>query len=99
MPLYLKHWLTAEEYAELDENERDHYVAHGDEYKLRPDPREERQFKISLIVLGVLVLGFGLIGLYGRAIDDWSLEILGFCGSMPTLFSFFIQLAVFFSSS
>ena len=97
--MYLKHWLTEEEYAALDENTRGHYIAHGDEYMLRPDPREERQFKISLIALGVLTLSFGLVGAYGLATDHWTLEILAFCGAMPMLFGFLVQLAMHFGSS
>jgi hypothetical protein len=61
---------------------------------LRPDPREERQLKISLILLGALALSFGLNGAYGLATDHWTLEIVAFCGAMPMLFGFLVQLAM-----
>jgi len=90
----LKHWLTKAEYAALDEETRASYVADGDEYRLTSDPSENRQLTISLIVLGVLSLSFGLLGVYAIATDRWTVEILAFCGAIPTLFGFLVQLAM-----
>ncbi len=90
----LKHWLTKTEYAALDEKTRARYVADGDEYRLKPDPIEDRQLTIALLVLGALSLSFGLLGVYGLATDRCTLEILAFCGAIPTLFGFLVQLAM-----
>jgi hypothetical protein len=90
--------LTNEEYENLDSSLQPYYVADGDQYRLRSEPGDERQLKISLIVLGTLAISFSLLGAYGVATDHWTLEILSFCVVMPTLFGFFVQLAMYFSS-
>jgi hypothetical protein len=60
--------------------------------------REKRQEKIGLLVLGTMVVGFASLGLYGLVVDDGPLQILAFCGGIPTLFGFLIQLTMHFSS-
>jgi hypothetical protein len=96
--MYRKYWLTTEEYESLEPSMQVHYVADGREYRLRSDPGEDRSFKISMIVLGILAGSSSLLGAYGVATDHWTLEILAFCVAMPTLFGFLVQLAMFFSS-
>jgi hypothetical protein len=54
------------------------------------DDKEARQEKVGLYVLAVLVIIFSAIGFYGIEKDDGSLEILGLCGAMPTLFGFLL---------
>jgi hypothetical protein len=97
--IYLKHWLSREEYAGLDELTRGRYVLDGDEYRLKPDPKELREQKMALSVLAALALTFGLLGAYAIATDRWTLEILAFCGAMPTLLGLLVQLAMYFSWS
>lgn len=92
--MYLKHWLTKEEYAALDEAMREHYIAHGGEFTLKPDPREKHQQKIAMLVLATLAMGFTAIGIYGTTNDNLELQILGFCGAMPTVFGFLVNLAM-----
>jgi hypothetical protein len=81
----LKHWLTKEECAALDQTTRDHYIAHGDEFTLKPHPGENRQ-KIAMLVLATLALTFTVIGIYGTTNHKTELQILGFCGAMPMVF-------------
>lgn len=95
----LKHWLTKEEYMRLDRAGRVRYAAVGDEYRLKPEAKELRQEKIALSVLAALAVTFGLIGAYGIVYDHWTLEIVGFCGAMPTFFGFLVHLAMHFSES
>ena len=95
----LKYWLTREEFAALDEETRGHYFAIGDEYRIKPEVTNKRQEKIALIVLFVLAVTFAAIGAYGYAIDSLQLQILGFCGAMPTVLGFLIHLSMSMSSS
>jgi len=95
----LKHWLTKEEYMRLDGAARSRYAAEGGEYRLKPGVEELRQERIALFVLAALATTFGLIGVYGILYDHWTLEIVGFCGAMPTLFGFLVHLAMHFSES
>jgi hypothetical protein len=60
--------------------------------------KEKRQEKIGLLILGTMVVGFASLGVYGVAVDDGPLQILAFCGGIPTLFGFLIQLTMHFSS-
>jgi hypothetical protein len=100
----MKCWLTKAEFASLDDESRGHYLAIGDEYRLKPPDRhdpevtDKRQQKIALVVLFALALTFGAIGLYGYIIDSLQLQILGFCGAMPTSLGFLIQLSMAMSS-
>lgn len=96
--MYRKYWLTTEEYADLDSTAQAHYIADGEQYRLRSDPGDERQLKISLIVLGTLAISFSLLGAYGVANDHWTLEILSFCVTMPTLLGLLAQLTMYFSA-
>ncbi|MGD0291746.1 MAG: hypothetical protein ABSC63_19160 [Candidatus Binataceae bacterium] len=41
---------------------------------------------------------FAVIGLYGYMIDSLQLQILGFCGAMPTFLGFLIHLSMAMSS-
>ena len=58
------------------------------------DNKEARQEKVGLYVLAALVIIFSAIGFYGIEKDDGPLEILGFCGAMPTLFGFLLLLGM-----
>lgn len=80
----------------LDGATRSRYTAEGGEYRLMPRIEELRQQKIALLVLATLVITFSLIGSFGFIYDHWTLEILGFCGAMPTLFGFLVHLAMHF---
>jgi len=91
----MKHWLTKEEYAALNQAMRGHYIAHGDEFTLKPDPREKHQQKIAMLVLATLALTFTVIGIYGTTNDNLEMQILGFCGAMPTVFGFLVNLAMY----
>jgi len=93
--VYLKHWLTKEEYAALDQATRESYVAHGDEFTLKPNPREKHQQKIAMVVLATLAVTFSAIGIYGTTNDNLELQILGFCGAMPTVFGLLVNLAMY----
>lgn len=94
-----KHWLTKEEYMRLDREARSRYTAEGGEYLLKPGLEELRHERLALFVLGALAVIFALIGGYGILYDHWTLEIVGFCGAMPTLFGFLVHLAMHFSES
>jgi hypothetical protein len=45
-------------------------------------------------VLAALVLSFSALGAYGIATDNGPLEILAFCGAMPTLLGFLFLLSM-----
>ena len=98
-PPPLKHWLTKEEYMRLNRVARSRYTAEGGEYWLKPGIEELRQERLALFVLGALAAIFSLIGGYGVLYDHWTLEIVGFCGAMPTLFGFLAHFAMHFSES
>jgi hypothetical protein len=55
---------------------------------------EARHEKVGLYVLAGLVLSFSALGAYGILIDNGPLEVLAFCGAMPTLFGFFVLLGM-----
>jgi hypothetical protein len=95
----LKHWLSHEEYAALDADARAQYVDYGDGYRLDPSRRDLREQKTAMIVLLLLVAVFSAVGAYAIAKDDDTLKILAFCGAMPTLLGFFVQLATYLSWS
>ena len=90
----LKYYITKEEFAALDEATRAHYFALGDDYRLKPEVTDTRQQKIALVVLFVLAMTFAAIGLYGYKIDSLQLQILGFCGAMPTFLGFLLHLSM-----
>jgi hypothetical protein len=94
----LKYYVTKEEFAALDEATRSHYFALGDDYRIKPEVTNTRQQKVALVVLFVLALTFAAIGLYGYKIDSLQLQILGFCGAMPTLLGFLLHLSMAMSS-
>jgi hypothetical protein len=94
----LKYYVTKEEFAALDEATRAHYFALGDDYRIKPEVTNTRQQKIALVVLFGLALTFAAIGLYGYKIDSLQLQILGFCGAMPTFFGFLLHLSMVMSS-
>jgi hypothetical protein len=93
-----RYWLSKEQYAALDEATRAHYILDGADYRLKPNANEIRQQKFALIVLASLAVIFTGLGIYGSATDRWTLQILAFCGGMPTLFGFLVQLAMYFSA-
>jgi hypothetical protein len=93
-----RNWLNKEEYEALDEERRASYTLDGAYYRLKPSANEIGQEKFGLIVLASLVVMFTALGIYGSATDKWTLEILAFCGAMPTLFGFLAQLAMYFSA-
>ena len=95
----LKYWLTTEEFAALDEATRAHYFALGDAYRIKPEASNKHQEKIALIVLFALAMTFAGLGVYGFVIDSLQLQILGFCGAMPTFLGFLIHLSMAMSSS
>ena len=90
-------WLSEEDYSTLSKDARQHYIRIGDEYRLRPTASERRQEKIALFVMAALMLIFSAVGVYAAVVDDFALEILAFCGAMPTLFGLLIQLMMYFS--
>jgi hypothetical protein len=94
----LKYYVTKEEFAALDEATRALYFALGDDYRIKPEVTDTRQQKIALVVLFVLAMTFAAIGLYGYKIDSLQLQILGFCGAMPTLLGFLLHLSMAMSS-
>ncbi len=94
----LKYYITKEEFAALDEATRAHYFALGDDYRIKPEVTDTRQQKIALVVLFVLAMTFAAIGLYGYKIDSLQLQILGFCGAMPTFLGFLLHLSMAMSS-
>ena len=94
----LKYYVTKEEFAALDEGTRAHYFALGNDYRIKPEVTNTHQQKIALVVLFVLALTFAAIGLYGYKIDSLQLQILGFCGAMPTLLGFLLHLSMAMSS-
>jgi hypothetical protein len=94
----LKYYVTKEEFAALDEATRAHYFALGDDYRIKPEVTNIRQQKVALVVLFVLAMTFAAIGLYGYKIDSLQLQILGFCGAMPTLLGFLLHLSMAMSS-
>jgi hypothetical protein len=94
----LKYYITKEEFAALDEGTRAHYFALGEDYRIKPEVTNTRQQKVALVVLFVLALTFAAIGLYGYKIDSLQLQILGFCGAMPTLLGFLLHLSMAMSS-
>jgi hypothetical protein len=55
---------------------------------------EARQERWGLWVLAVLVLSFSSLGAYGIASDNGPLEVLAFCGAMPTLLGFLVLLGM-----
>ena len=91
----LKRWLSNAEYAALDADARSQYVDYGDGYRLDPKRRDLREQKTAMIVLLLLVAIFSAVGAYAIAKDNDTLKILAFCGAMPTLFGFFVQLATY----
>lgn len=91
-----RHWLTAEQYATLDSETRALYVLDGEDYRLKPSSGELHQHKLAVIILAALVTLFTAIGIYGTLADKWTLQILAFCGAMPTLFGLLAQLAMYF---
>jgi hypothetical protein len=95
----LKYWLTADEYAALDQATRAHYFALGDAYRIKPEATNKHQEKIALVVLFALAMTFAGLGAYGFVIDSLQLQILGFCGAMPTFLGFLIHLSMAMSSS
>jgi hypothetical protein len=95
----LKHWLSNEEYVALDAEGRAQYVDYRDGYRLDPTRRDLREQKTAMIVLLLLVAFFSSVGVYAIAKDDDTLKILAFCGAMPTLLGFFVQLATYLSWS
>ncbi|HXR23751.1 MAG TPA: hypothetical protein VN742_00220 [Candidatus Binataceae bacterium] len=76
----------------MDEATRAHYFALGDDYRIKPEITNTRQQKVALVVLFVLAMTFAAIGLYGYKIDSLQLQILGFCGAMPTFLGFLLHL-------
>ena len=100
----MKCWLTAAEFEALDRDARALYLAIGDEYRLKPPDRPEpavtdmRQERIALVVLFTLAIAFAAIGAYGYKIDSLQLQILGFCGAMPTFLGFLVHLSMALSS-
>ncbi len=94
----LKYYITKEEFAALDEATRAHYFALGDDYRIKPEVTNTRQQKVALVVLFVLAMTFAAIGLYGYEIDSLQLQILGFCGAMPTFLGFLLHLSMAMSS-
>ena len=93
-----RYWLRKEEYEALDEETRGLYTLDGADYRLKPNATELKQEKFALIVLASLTVSFTALGIYGSATDKWTLQILAFCGAMPTLFGFLAQLAMYFSA-
>jgi hypothetical protein len=94
----LKYYVTKEEFAALDEATRAHYFALGDDYRIKPEVTDTRQQKVALVVLFSLAMTFAVIGLYGYKIDSLQLQILGFCGAMPTLLGFLLHLSMAMST-
>jgi hypothetical protein len=94
----LKYYVTKEEFDGLDEATRAHYFALGDDYRIKPEVTNTRQQKVALVVLFDLAMTFAAIGLYGYKIDSLQLQILGFCGAMPTLLGFLLHLSMAMSS-
>lgn len=94
----MKYYVTKEEFAALDEATRAHYFALGDDYRIKPEVTNTSQQKVALVVLFVLAMTFAGIGLYGYKIDSLQLQILGFCGAMPTLLGFLLHLSMAMSS-
>ena len=94
----LKYYVTKEEFAALDEATRAHYFALGDDYRIKPEVTNTRQQRVALVVLFGLAMTFAGIGLYGYKIDSLQLQILGFCGAMPTLLGFLLHLSMAMSS-
>ena len=93
-----RYWLSKEQYLALDAETRALYILDGEDYRLKPNPSEINQQKLAMIVLASLALIFIALGIYGTATDKWTLQILAFCGAMPTLFGFLVQLAMYFSA-
>ena len=58
------------------------------------DQNEARDEKLGLYVTGALVVAFSALGAYGIVTDDGSLQVLAFCGVLPTLFGFLILLGM-----
>jgi hypothetical protein len=94
----LRIWLTKEDYLSLDAATREKYIPQGDEYRLRPTTSELRQENLGLIILAALVIAFSALGAYAEITDNSTLIILAFCGAMPTLLGFMVQLMVRFSA-
>ena len=93
---YRKQWLTREEYDAADEATRAHYAAAGDEYRLLA-VGDLRQQRIAMLVLLALTIAFGALGIFATLADHWTLQIVAFCGAMPTLLGFLVQLASYLS--
>lgn len=93
-----RYWLSKAQYLTLDAETRALYILDGENYRLKPSPGEINQQKLAMIVLASLALIFTGLGIYGTATDKWTLQILAFCGAMPTLFGFLVQLAMYFST-
>jgi hypothetical protein len=66
--------------------------------RLKPSASELHQQKLAVIILAPLVTIFTAIGIYGTIADKWTLQILAYCGAMPTLFGLLAQLAMYFSA-
>jgi hypothetical protein len=94
----LRYWLRQEQWAELDPGLQTLYVLDGEDYRLKPSSSELRQQKLAVIILAALVIIFTAIGIYGTIADKWTLQILAYCGAMPTLFGLLAQLAMYFSA-
>ena len=94
----LRYWLRQEQWAELDPGQRTLYVLDGEDYRLKPSSGELHQQKLALIILAALVTLCAAIGIYGTLADKWTLQILAYCGAMPTLFGLLAQLAMYFSA-
>jgi hypothetical protein len=94
----LRYWLRQEQWAELDPELQTLYVLDGEDYRLKPSASELHQQKLAVIILAALVIIFTAIGIYGTIADKWTLQILAYCGAMPTLFGLLAQLAMYFSA-
>jgi hypothetical protein len=93
---YRKQWLTCDEYAAADDATRAHYAPAGDEYRLLA-LADLRQQRIAMLVLLALAIAFGALGIFATLADHWTLEIVAYCGAMPTLLGFLVQLASYLS--
>jgi len=82
----------------MDNSVSEHDTQPADKPPSLPVSEEEaRQEKWGLYVLAALVLSFSALGVYGVANDNGSLEVLAFCGAMPTLFGFLVLLGMHMS--
>jgi hypothetical protein len=93
-----RHWLSKEQYVALDAETRALYILDGEDYRLKPSPGEVNQQKLAMIVLASLALIFTALGIYGTITDKWTLQILAYCGAMPTFFGLLVQMAMYFNA-